>query len=126
MIQLTTQGIKVSVESKFEEAFYNKQQKQYAFSYRITIENNSNESIQLISRYWLIKDALNHSVVVEGKGVIGQQPIILPGKSHTYESGCLLISPFGSMQGHYNMITSTRKIKVGIPLFKLTAPFSMN
>ncbi|MDC8003261.1 Co2+/Mg2+ efflux protein ApaG [Aureisphaera galaxeae] len=126
MIQLTTQGIKVSVESNYENAFYNKQQKQYAFSYRITIENNSPESIQLISRYWLIKDALNHTVVVEGKGVIGQQPIIDPGKAHTYESGCLLISPFGSMQGHYDMVTNSKNIKVGIPLFKLNAPFAMN
>ncbi|GAB5399184.1 MAG: Co2+/Mg2+ efflux protein ApaG [Aureisphaera sp.] len=126
MIQLTTQGIKVSVESQFEDAFYNKQQKQYAFSYRITIENNSSESIQLISRYWLIKDSLNHTAVVEGNGVIGLQPIIGPGKSHTYESGCALLSPFGSMQGHYNIVSQSKKIKVGIPLFKLNAPFAMN
>ncbi len=126
MIQLTTQGIRVSVESQFEDAFYHKQQKHFAFSYQITIKNNSDESIQLISRYWLIKDALNHTSVVEGEGVIGQQPVIAPGKSHTYNSGCMLISPFGSMQGHYNMVTSTKKIKVGIPLFKLTVPFAMN
>ncbi len=126
MIQLTTQGIKVSVESKFEDAFYNKQQKQYAFSYRITIENNSEESIQLISRYWLVKDSLNHTAIVEGKGVIGRQPVIEPGKAHVYESGCMLISPHGSMQGHYNMVTSSKTIKVGIPLFKLNAPFALN
>ncbi len=126
MIQLTTQGIKVSVETKYEGTFYENTKIQYAFTYHISIENNSDTTIQLISRYWLIKDALNHSEIVEGKGVIGLQPIIEPGKKHNYVSSCLLISPYGSMQGHYIMNTPEKEIKVQIPLFKLSAPSAMN
>ena len=126
MIQLITQGIKVSVETHYEDSFYNNHKRQYAFSYIITIENQSEYPVQLTSRYWMIKDALNATEIVEGDGVIGEQPIIDPGEHHTYNSGCLLISPIGSMQGYYNMLTPTRKIKVGIPLFKLSAPFALN
>lgn len=126
MIQLTTQGIKVSVETNFENTFFNNGQRQYAFSYRITIENRSAYTVQLTSRFWKIKDALNATEIVEGPGVIGEQPIIDPGEKHSYSSGCLLISPFGSMQGHYHMRTPTRNIQVGIPLFKLNAPFALN
>lgn len=126
MVQQVTQGIKVSVETKFEGTFTQDHRKQYAFSYRVNIENHSEIQVQLTSRYWLIKDALNNSEVVEGPGVIGLQPIIKPGEKHEYNSGCVLVSPFGSMQGYYNMNTSEGVIKVGIPLFKLNAPFAMS
>ena len=100
----------------------------FAFSYRITIENQSNDSVQLTSRFWKIKDALSRSEIVQGEGIIGKKPVIKPGESHTYSSGCLITSPFGSMSGHYNMVnfTSTRKFKVLIPSFKLSAPFALN
>lgn len=126
MVQLVTEGIKVSVHARYESQFYENHQEHYAFSYRVTIENNSSQKIQLLSRCWKINDALNETEVIEGKGVIGEQPIILPGERHSYSSGCLLISPIGSMHGYYEMITSQKKIKVGIPLFKLHAPFAMN
>jgi ApaG protein len=126
MVQQVTQGIKVSVETEFEGSFYREHKKRYAFSYQVTIENHSDAAVQLTSRYWLIKDALNNTEVVEGPGVIGQQPIIEPGELHSYNSGCVLVSPYGSMQGHYAMITTEKEIKVGIPLFRLNAPFAMN
>ena len=126
MVQKVTQGIKVSVNTQFEGAFYKDHKKQFAFSYLVTIENQSETQVQLTSRYWLIKDALNNSEVVEGPGVIGLQPIIMPGDKHEYNSGCILVSPNGSMQGHYKMITPEKEIKVAIPLFKLNAPFAMN
>jgi len=126
MVHQVTQGIKVSVETQFEGSFYRDHIKKYAFSYQVTIENHSDTQVQLTSRYWLIKDALNNSEIVEGPGVIGQQPIIEPGGLHAYNSGCVLVSPYGSMQGYYTMITPEKKIKVGIPLFKLNAPFAMN
>jgi len=126
MVQHVTKGIKVSVETEFEGTFYKDHKKQYAFSYMVLIENLSENQVQLTSRYWLIKDALNNSEVVEGPGVIGQQPIIKPGDKHEYNSGCILISPFGSMQGHYKMLAGDGEIKVVIPLFRLNAPFAMN
>jgi len=126
MVHQITKGIKVSVVTEFEGSFYREHKKKYAFSYQVSIENNSESPVQLTSRYWLIKDALNNTEVVEGPGVIGLQPVIEPGDSHTYNSGCVLVSPYGSMQGYYTMITAEKEIEVGIPLFKLNAPFAMN
>lgn len=128
MIQQVTSGIKISVETTFEGTFYKNYQVRYAFGYNITIENQSKVSVQLTSRFWRIKDALNKTEIVQGEGVIGQKPVIKPGESHTYKSGCLLTSPFGAMRGYYNMVnfTTTKKFKVSIPSFKLSAPFAIN
>ncbi len=128
MVQQVTSGIKISVETHFEGTFYKNYKIHFAFGYRVTIENQSKDSVQLTSRFWKIKDALNSTEIAEGEGVVGKKPVLRPGESHTYSSGCLLSSPFGSMSGHYNMInfTSTKKFKVAIPSFKLSAPFAIN
>ncbi|MDT0691038.1 Co2+/Mg2+ efflux protein ApaG [Salegentibacter sp. F188] len=128
MTQQVTRGIKISVETNFEGVFFKEYKIRFAFGYRITIENQSNDSVQLTSRFWKIKDALNKTEVVQGEGVIGKKPILKPGESHSYQSGCLLNGPFGSMSGHYNMVnfTSTRNFRVKIPSFKLSAPFALN
>lgn len=128
MVQQVTSGIKISVETTFEGTFYKNYKVHYAFGYRVTIENQSKDSVQLNSRYWKILDALNNVEIVEGEGVIGKKPVLKPGESHTYNSGCLLTSPFGAMQGYYNMVnfTNTKKFKVIIPTFKLSAPFAIN
>jgi len=126
MNQQVTQGIKVSVETRFEDRYQDHHGSRYAFSYTITIENLSEKVVQLIRRKWYIKDALNASEIVEGSGVIGEQPIIPPNGKHRYRSGCLLVSPVGSMHGHYEMKSDTDSFNVEIPLFKLSAPFAMN
>lgn len=128
MVQQVTQGIKISVLTEFDGTFYKNRKMQYAFAYNITIENQGKDTVQLTSRRWVIKDSLNNTVIVEGQGVIGQKPILKPGERHSYTSGCLLFSPFGSMKGHFNMINfeSNRKFSVAIPLFNLSAPFSLN
>ncbi|WP_025742908.1 Co2+/Mg2+ efflux protein ApaG [Aquimarina pacifica] len=128
MVQQITSGIKISVDTTFEGTFYKNYKVHFAFGYRITIENQSKDSVQLTSRFWEIKDALNNTEIVEGEGVIGKKPVLKPGESHVYNSGCLLSSPFGAMKGHYNMVnfTSTRKFQVMIPDFKLSAPFALN
>ncbi len=128
MVQQVTQGIKVSVETTFEGTFYKDYKIQYAFGYTVTIENESKDVVQLRSRRWQISDALNSIEVVEGEGVIGKKPVIQPGEKYSYKSGCLLLSPFGSMKGHYNMVnfTSTKKFRVAIPSFKLSEPSAMN
>jgi len=128
MVQQITSGIRISVDTTFEGTFYKNYKVHFAFGYRITIENQSKHSVQLTSRFWEIKDALNNTETVEGEGVIGKKPVLKPGESHVYNSGCLLSSPFGAMKGHYNMVnfTSTKKFKVTIPDFKLSAPFALN
>ncbi len=128
MLQQVTSGIKISVETNFEGTFYKNYKINYAFGYKITIENQSKDVVQLDSRYWRISDSLNTIQIVQGEGVIGQKPVLQPGESHTYSSGCLLTSPFGSMSGYYNMInfSNSKRFKVFVPLFKLSAPFSLN
>ncbi|MBA6153352.1 Co2+/Mg2+ efflux protein ApaG [Gelidibacter maritimus] len=128
MVQQVTSGIKISVQTTFEGTFYKNYKVHFAFGYKITIENQSKGAVQLNSRHWRIYDALNHVEIIEGEGVIGKKPVLKPGESHTYTSGCLLSSPFGAMHGHYNMVnfTNTNKFKVYIPSFKLSAPFALN
>ncbi|WP_372938085.1 Co2+/Mg2+ efflux protein ApaG [Seonamhaeicola sp.] len=128
MVQQVTKGIKISVETTYEGSFYRNYKIQYAFGYKVTIENQSKDSVQLQSRHWEILDALNNAEIVDGEGVIGKKPVLEPGESHTYTSGCLLTSPFGAMQGHYTMVnfTTTKKFNVDIPTFKLSAPFAIN
>ena len=128
MVQQVTRGIKISVITKYEGSFYKDYKIQYAFEYTITIENQSKDSVQLNARHWEILDALNNLETVTGEGVIGKKPVLKPGETHTYTSGCLLTSPFGAMQGFYSMVnfTTTKKFKVIIPTFKLSAPFAIN
>ncbi|APY01176.1 ApaG protein [Lacinutrix venerupis] len=128
MVQQVTKGIKISVETNFEGTFYKNYKIHYAFGYKVTIENQSKDSVQLNVRHWIIFDALNNVETVSGEGVIGKKPVLKPGESHTYTSGCLLTSPFGAMQGHYEMVnfTTTKKFDVAIPTFKLSAPFAIN
>lgn len=128
MTQQVTKGIKISVETHFEGMFYKNYKMHYAFGYRITIENQSNDSVQLKSRFWEIKDVLNKTETVSGEGVIGKQPVLKPGEIYTYQSGCLLTGPFGAMKGHYNMVnfTTQKKFNVNIPSFKLSATYALN
>ena len=128
MVQQVTRGIQISVETTFECSFYKNYKIQYAFGYTITIENQSKDAVQLNARHWEILDALNNIEIVDGDGVIGKKPVLKPGESHTYTSGCLLTSPFGAMQGYYSMVnfSTTKKFDVAIPLFKLSAPFAIN
>lgn len=128
MIQQVTRGIKISVETSFEGTFFKNYKMHFAFGYKITIENQSKDSVQLTSRHWQIFDALNNIEIIDGEGVIGKKPVLKPGETHTYQSGCLLSSPIGAMRGYYSMInfTTTKKFRVVIPTFKLSAPFALN
>lgn len=123
-----TKGIKISVNTSFEGTFFKNHKTHYAFGYTITIENQSKDPVQLTSRHWRIYDSLNDLEVLDGEGVIGIKPVIKPGKSYTYSSGCLLTSTIGAMNGHYNMVNlkSSDKFKVSIPTFKFNAPFTLN
>ncbi|HLF52138.1 Co2+/Mg2+ efflux protein ApaG [Flavobacterium sp.] len=128
MVSQITRGIKISVLTSFEGTYFKNYKIHFAFSYEVTIENHSKDSVQLISRHWEIFDSLNHVEIVDGEGVIGKKPVLKPGETHTYSSGCLLSSPFGAMSGYFNMInfTSTRNFRVVVPTFRLSAPFALN
>jgi ApaG protein len=128
MVSQITQGIKISVSTSFEGTYFKNHRIQFAFSYHITIENQSKDSVQLNTRHWEIYDSLNDLEIVDGEGVIGKKPVLKPGEKHTYSSGCLLSSPFGAMKGYFSMVnfTTTTNFKVYIPTFRLGAPFALN
>jgi ApaG protein len=120
-------NIIVSVKTAYIPEHSNELEKRYVFSYTITIENNSEENIKLLTRYWLITDANEDTSTVAGEGVIGKQPIIPPTKSFQYTSGCVLKTPVGTMQGHYQMLSDNNKsIQVEIPVFRLALPNILN
>ncbi len=100
----------------------------HAFVYEITIENHSDHPVQLLNRYWLIKDALFEAREVEGEGVIGQQPIIGPSEQFSYNSWCPLISDYGTMSGHYSFldVLTNETFKVDVPTMVFTIPELLN
>lgn len=128
MIQQITKGIKISVKSNFEGTFFREQNLYYAFNYLIIIENNSKDTVQLLSRKWHVLDALNTREIVEGEGVVGHQPIIPPFGRYSYRSGCHLHSPIGAMYGIYNMfnLSDHSTFEVTIPNFRLYSQFAQN
>lgn len=128
MIQQTTKGIKISVDTNFEGVLYKNHRKYFAFKYEICIENQSEDKVQLLSRHWYISDALNYPETVDGEGVVGEKPVIYTGRKHKYSSGCFLFSPFGAMKGYYNMVNlnNGKRFRVTIPSFKLNATFLLN
>ena len=128
MVTEITQGIKVSVETEYQPTYSSPSQYHYVFTYRITIENQSDNTIQLLRRHWHIHDAGARKREVEGEGVVGQQPILEPGQSHQYVSGCNLKSGLGKMFGTYliERIVDGKLFKVNIPEFIMVVPFRMN
>lgn len=128
MVSQVTQGVKVSVITSFEGIYFKNQKTHYAFTYRITIVNQSKDTVQLLTRHWEIFDALNHKEVVDGEGVVGQKPVMKSGETYSYTSGCLLVAPLGTMKGFFTMInfTTSRKFDVEIPAFGLGAPYILN
>lgn len=128
VIQKITKGIKVSVETNYEGIHVRNDITHYAFSYFITIENQSLDIVQLVSRKWEIFDSLNNKEIVIGDGVVGQIPILEPQEKYTYRSNCFLESSVGSMKGYFNMInfTSKTQFKVHIPTFQLVVKEVLN
>lgn len=128
MFTAVTQGIKVSVITDYQPFYSRPFADEYAFSYKIKIENQGDYTIQLLRRHWFIIDANGIHQEVEGEGVIGLQPIIEPGMSHEYVSGCNLETPIGKMYGTYLMekTANGRFFEVQIPEFIMVAPFLLN
>lgn len=128
MITEITQGIKVTVETEYQPSYSSPSQYHYVFTYRITIENQSEYTIQLLKRHWSIYDAGFLSREVEGDGVVGQQPVLEPGQNHQYVSGCNLKSGIGKMVGTYQMerVVDGAKFVVIVPEFTMIAPIRLN
>lgn len=117
----TTEGVKITVETKFRTDLSYVNENIFFFNYHIEIKNNNDFPIQLLHRDWYIFDSLNQATTVSGKGVIGEQPILQPGQTYSYVSGCELSSEIGLMEGYYTFKNELNDelLIVSIPKFKL-------
>ena len=119
----TTDGITVRVSVNFLPEQSEPAKGRWFWAYHIRIENGSARTVQLISREWIISDGRGVTHEVQGEGVVGEQPVIEPGGSFDYVSGCPLSTPTGNMQGSYQMVGEDGSaFDVAIPKFALTAP----
>lgn len=128
VISQITDGISVSVETFYQPDHSNPLCAEYLFAYHITIENFAGYPIKLLRRKWIITESNGIKRIVEGEGVVGQQPVIAPGKSYQYVSAANLKNDMGKMSGYYEMqnLYTHKKMQISIPEFQLIAPFKMN
>lgn len=128
MVTAITNDIKITVQTIYQDEQSDPENEHFMFAYRIEIENLSDYAIQLLSRKWSIFDTNGTVREVEGEGVVGLQPVIEPGTSHAYISGCNLKTELGSMQGHYVMqrLVDESLFNVNIPRFELVVPYKLN
>jgi len=128
MVTAITQGVKISVDTVYQDEYSNPEKEHFMFAYQITIENLSEFAIQLMRRQWFIFDSNGTQREVEGEGVVGIQPMIEPGDSYSYVSGCNLTTDIGSMSGTYLMHRTVDDIDftVDIPEFQLIVPYRLN
>lgn len=125
--EATTRGIRVAVLSEYAPDRSQPAQQQWFFLYTITITNGGGDTVQLLSRHWIITDGAGHVEEVKGPGVVGQQPVLGPGESFTYTSGCPLGTPFGKMEGTYQMLShSGDSFDVNIAPFTLSEPYTVH
>ncbi len=125
--EAVTQGVRVTVRARYSPEHSSPQQSQWFFLYTITIANESDQSVKLLNRNWLILDATGKSEEVHGPGVIGEQPALAPGQAFEYTSGCPLSTPFGSMSGSYGMSREGgTRFEVEVRLFQLREPHAIH
>lgn len=118
-----TQGVVVRVRPAYLAGQSDPDEGRWVWAYQVEIENRGDQVIQLMARRWIITDATGHVETVRGPGVVGEQPVIAPGSSYDYVSGCPLTTPTGQMRGSYRMIGEDGSLfDVAIPRFPLVAP----
>jgi ApaG protein len=118
-----TRGIAVSVEPTYLETRSSPETSQYFWAYRVIIENQGRETVQLLSRHWMITNARGELTEVKGPGVVGEQPILRPGQRFEYTSGAPLNTPSGMMGGAYQMESEGgERFDIEIPTFSLDCP----
>lgn len=103
--EAVTRGVRVRVQARYAPEHSQPRSNQWFFLYTIRISNEGEENVQLLSRHWIITDAMGRVEEVRGPGVVGEQPRLAPGESFEYTSGCPLPTPFGDMRGTYQMQT---------------------
>ena len=125
--EAVTDGIKVEVISRHAPENSRPEHGEWVFQYTVRITNQSSEAVQLISRHWIITDALEHVEEVRGPGVVGEQPVLAPGEAFKYSSWCPLKTPTGMMHGTYQMVRGDgENFEIDIAPFGLKARYTVH
>ena len=115
--------IEIEVLTRYLDEQSNPAEHRFGFAYTITIRNTGSITAQLLDRHWIITDGNGKVQEVRGDGVVGEQPVLAPGASHSYTSGCLLETPVGSMQGSFGMRSEQGdSFRAPVPVFRLAKP----
>ena len=123
MYEKITRDISVSVRSFYLEEQSSPDEDHFVWAYKVKIQNRGQDTVQLLNRHWKITDKLGRLQEVRGSGVVGEQPVIKPGESFEYTSGCPLETPSGIMAGTYQMSTAAgERFEIEIPAFSLDSP----
>lgn len=125
----TTEGVEVTVKSRYLPERSNPERGHWFFAYQVTIRNTGKLVVQLVSRHWIITNARGEIEEVKGPGVVGETPVLCPGDSFTYQSFCPLDTPIGSMRGSYQMVAlegSDTRFDAAIAPFTLAVPSALN
>lgn len=118
-----SEGIRVAVRPRFSMAESDLGEGTFVFTYKVYLQNEGTEAAQLLFRHWRIHDSLGEDQEVDGEGVVGEQPVLVPGGKHEYLSFCVLRSPVGHMEGYYTFVRPNGdRFRVGVPRFALEAP----
>ena len=125
MYEKTTARVRVRVRPEYLEDHSDPSEGRYFWAYHIEIANEGDSTVQLVSRYWRITDALGRAEEVRGPGVVGKQPVLKPGESFSYSSGAPLPTASGFMTGRYQMVRDNGEgFEIDIPAFSLDSPWS--
>lgn len=127
MSDTTTRGVRVKVRPDYLPQQSDPRNGLWMFAYHVRISNEGSDTVQLVSRHWIVTDANGRVEEVRGPGVVGEQPILKPGEQFEYTSGCPLPTPMGTMHGSYQMVTRKgERFDAAISPFTLAEPYSVN
>jgi ApaG protein len=125
--EAVTHQVRVEVLSRHSPENSRPLHDEWVFEYTVRITNQGTETVQLLSRHWIITDALDHTEEVIGPGVVGEQPVLAPGESFKYSSWCPLKTPTGLMRGTYQMVRADGgQFDIEIAPFALSAPYTVH
>jgi len=120
-------ALEITVATHYMPEQSSPEDERYFFAYTISVTNTGTTAAQLISRHWIITDAVGKVEEVRGLGVVGHQPLLKPGESFEYTSGCPLATPVGTMQGSYQMVAEDgTRFDAPIPEFLLSMPRTLH
>jgi ApaG protein len=127
MSDAVTNGVRVEVLSRLSSENSRPMEGEWIFEYTVRITNQGSDTVQLVSRHWIITDGLDRVEEVQGPGVVGKQPVLSPGESFKYSSWCPLKTPTGVMRGTYQMVgAGGNKFDIEIAPFALKARYTVN